>query len=343
MKPANLSWSALLLVAGAAGACGPAAGPPTMMITTPLEAEPPRPPGRVVAAGSTSPALESVRDERFSRRAPRATALLIVEVQGLESLYRATPMASPDRPKLLRRLAENYAELALAAERELAQQALATAARSPSLDRRVTAARAEAIAHYQILDDEYPRWCAVPSAGDPATGTGCADEVLYYLGLTAERAGQLDLARRSYLSVVQDHPQSRFIPAAYLAFGELFRAEADKDRSKLPLARQAYLEVVTYPPPENHVYGYAQYRLAEVHALEGDDPEALSCLVKAVLHARASGDGTGLADAARRELVAVYARAGDPAKARAFFAQVASSAEELEAMEKELSRRRQAP
>src|SRR5262249_23066540 len=45
------------------------------------------------------------RDERRNRLAARAKALLITEIQGLESLFASTPKSNPDRPKLMRRLA----------------------------------------------------------------------------------------------------------------------------------------------------------------------------------------------------------------------------------------------
>ena len=50
----------------------------------------------------------------------RIKALLVQELEGLERLLRVTPKNSPDRPRLLRRLAEGYAELAALAARDKA-------------------------------------------------------------------------------------------------------------------------------------------------------------------------------------------------------------------------------
>ena len=58
------------------------------------------------------------RDERKSRLQARARALLVTEIQGLESLFRTTPKNAPDRPQLARRLAEDYVELERAAFRD---------------------------------------------------------------------------------------------------------------------------------------------------------------------------------------------------------------------------------
>jgi hypothetical protein len=48
-------------------------------------------------------------------------SLLILELQRLEQVLQVTPRKAPDRPILLRRLAEGYAELAALAERTRAQ------------------------------------------------------------------------------------------------------------------------------------------------------------------------------------------------------------------------------
>ena len=58
------------------------------------------------------------RDERRNRLAARAAALLVTEIQGLESLFASTPKNAPDRPQLMRRLAEDYVELESAAFRD---------------------------------------------------------------------------------------------------------------------------------------------------------------------------------------------------------------------------------
>src|SRR5512142_3308569 len=48
------------------------------------------------------------RDTRETRLKARARALLITEIQGLERLFKQTKKNSPDRPQLLRRMAEGY-------------------------------------------------------------------------------------------------------------------------------------------------------------------------------------------------------------------------------------------
>jgi len=307
--------SSLVALAALAAACAPepqpptialggtASPPPVVAIAAPAAApEPPHrgqwkgpidrappddvgPPGAPVALPVAAPGLkpDMVRDPRLGARLPRPFALLVAEIQALESLFKVVPPASPDRPKLILRLAEGYAELEAAAARE------------PPHARSVTPARHEAIARYDRLLQEYPSWCGRPNASDPSKGAGCGDEALYYLGLELERDGDVMGARKAYFRVVQSWPLSRFIPGAYLAFGEMFLAESDQDPSKLPLAQQSYLQVLKYPPPDNVVYGYAQLQLGRVHLSKGDRAQAARAFKAAIqwanTHPTALGGG----------------------------------------------------
>jgi TolA-binding protein len=327
-----LNLLSLALLAGCDPAEVPPATTPTVEIasaSSPPEVATPKAPVAVaVAVTPKESGVEALRDERRLLARPRA--LLTAEVQALESLFGATPTSSPDRPKLLRRLAETHVELAAASARE------------PGGEKAAAQARASAMKHYRRLASEYPRWCMTTPA-DPTQATGCSDEVLYYLALEAERGRELDTARKAYLELIQMWPASHFVPHAYFAFGELFLGEAAGDPSKLSLAEQSYVQVIKYPPPGNGLYGFAQYRLAQVYARKGDYARALSNFVKAAEHAKTYGDRGKLGAAALHEAVAAYARAGDPAQARAFFGRLTSSPEELEALLSELATMTGAP
>ncbi len=204
------------------------------------------------------------RDDR--RMPPRVLALLVTEIQGLESLFQATPASSPDRPLLVRRLAEDYVELGKAASTSVPVPS-GGGAKTLRSARVSTAARArkEAIRHYTTLLDGY-------SAGP--TPYAQLDEVAYYLAYEHERAGDRVSARRFYLDLIMHWPGSRFVPKAYLAFGDMFFDEAMTDASKWDVAGTAYAKVLAAPPPANEAYGYAWYRLAYVVANKGDRARA---------------------------------------------------------------------
>ena len=275
------------------------------------------------------------RDERRNRLAARSRQLLVTEIQGLESLYTSTPKNAPDRPKLMRRLAEGYVELESAAFRDKTEsgmkadeakkknpaQAAGFTAEAGKADKILGAARQAAIKNYTNLKDQYPKWCQNNNASNPAQSTGCTDEVLYYLAYEYEQALNLDQARKVYLELIQSWPNSKFIPNAYLAFGELFFNEAQGDPTKWALAEQSYSEVIKYPAPENKVWGYAHYKLGYVYWNKGDFARAMSELKKTIDYGTQYSslpNAEQLATSARRDIIPIYALAGDPKRAYDF-------------------------
>lgn len=243
-------WLLLALSAIPEAACAPSSDParaeppiqpliigksPPMPIATSNEPTAPDDDPRATGAPTTALAVPA-RDPRLARGRQRARALIVTELQALENLFAATPSTSPDRPALVRRLAEDYAELSRSTD-------------GPTS----TSAHHGALRYYEMLVNEYPRSPQV-------------DEAWYYAGLEYELAGNLPKARRAYFELIRTSPQSKLIPLAYFAFGEMFNAEAVSDPSKNDLAIAAYTEVLKYPPSGNPVYDDAQRRMGEVNA-----------------------------------------------------------------------------
>ena len=115
---------------------------------------------------------------------------------------------------------------------------------------------------------------------------------------------------------------SKYIPNAYLAFGELFFNEAMGDPTKWDPAKQAYIKVIAKPPPDNKVYGYAWYKLAYVFWNQGDFPKALNAFKKTIDYGTTYAqlpNASKLADSARKDVIPVYALAGSPTDAYNFF------------------------
>jgi tetratricopeptide (TPR) repeat protein len=208
-----------------------AGAPPPIRIGTreTADEEPP-----LAKAPSPADPIDPARDLRKSAASPRKAALLDTEMSALERLLAATPAGATDRPALLRRVAESASELGYARERD--------ATGDPR------AARARAIDAYETLLRDYPSYAQ-------------RDEADYYLGLERERAGDVSKARRAYYELIANSPQSKYVPLAYFAFGEMFYREGASDPSKLDLARQAYVEVTKYPAPANTVHDLAKERI----------------------------------------------------------------------------------
>jgi tetratricopeptide (TPR) repeat protein len=253
---------------------------PTPPVPSSLPLATPEPPA---ATTTTTLDLETlVRDPRKSRARPRVRALVVTELQGLETLFAATPQTSPDRLNIVRRLAEDYVELESAAESEattLAEEG-SRSMHAVQAEQVRAAARKKAIDHYALLVAEYPR--------DPQL-----DTTLYHLGLEHERANDRPNARKVYYDLIRTHPNSKLVAFAYLAFGELFFREAEDDPSKNDLAAQAYEEVLKYPAPTNYAYGYAAYKLAFVRTRQGNMAEAGRAFRRAADYAKAYPDRPG--------------------------------------------------
>lgn len=227
------------------------------------------------------------RDPRATRAHLRPRALLITEITNIERLHASMGKNALDRPRLMRRLAETYVELEATARRDELEAAAhgeslratdpgAAASEDEAARKSAKIAKAsqkQAIEHYEKLRLEYPKWCQYPANQPKAKG--CVDEVLYYLGLEYERAGDPAKARAMYLELVENWKQSSFLPLAYVGFGEMFYGEASLgDRARWPLAGNSYAEVLKYDPPANAAWGFAALRLAQTRAAVGEIGEA---------------------------------------------------------------------
>jgi tetratricopeptide (TPR) repeat protein len=276
----------------------------------------PQNPSEAMAAGQ--------RDERKNRLQARARKLLITEITGLEGLYGTTRKKSPDRPQLVRRLAEGYVELESAANRDKIQAEIDADDAKKKKDKTkydksrgeagkakkvLDSARQNAIKFYNVMKKDYPNYSKI-------------DEVLYYLAYEYEQAADLDNARKVYFELIQKAPKSKYIPNAYLAFGELFFQEAMGDPSKWALSAEAYKQVLKYPPPDNKVWGYAHYKLGYVYWNTGDYAKAIQEFKETIEFGDKYADQPNAAQlqkAARKDMIPVYAVSGKPEKAYNFF------------------------
>ncbi|MFO0591392.1 MAG: hypothetical protein U0441_27840 [Polyangiaceae bacterium] len=153
---------------------------------------------------------------------------------------------------------------------------------------------------------------------DPAKAKGLD---VYRDALEAERAQKLDLARRNYLKLIQNYPDSTLIPAAYFAFGEMFRREAVGDPSKASLAEQSYAEVIKYPAGKGSLWTVTQYRMGQVF-LASKPEKALSVFMKAAKSAQQNPDDGCVTEASAAALegsAAAFAEAGQPDKCVTFY------------------------
>ncbi len=201
------------------------------------------------AAGAISPytPVNPIRDPRTRKAGARSPALLKMELQNLLALFEATPKASPDRSILAFRTAEVASELCHASEKDRAF------------------ARQKALFFYKIIAEDYANAC-------PPEKKGCADEALYYLGLEIEMSGRMDDARKVYLRLIREYPQSRYVSYAYFAFGEYYFEAAKNERRDFALAEQVYEKAVSLN--DSVIAPESLLRLLELAQMQEDSKKA---------------------------------------------------------------------
>jgi len=253
------------------------------------------------------------RDQRRQAAKDKAAKLLISEIAQLEELWKATSKNAADRVQLARRLAETYVELENASFREKTEADIKKdQAAADKAKKTLEGARLNAIKYYKVVANEYKTYPQL-------------DEVLYYLAYEYEQGQNLDEARKVYLQLINETPQSKYIPNAYLAFGELFFNEGQTDPSKFELAKQSYAKVLEYPEAQNKVFGYALYKMGYVHWNLGEREnfgKALDFFKKTIEYGDRHASEPGVAALqknARKDIVPVYALVGKPGEAYGFF------------------------
>ncbi len=172
--------------------------------------------------------------------------------------------------------------------------------------------QADAIARYRQIVKKYPTYPRM-------------DEVLYFLGHNLWDDNKEKDALGIYKLLVQRYPQSKYVPDAYLAFGEYYFNNSKGQRPELMKALAAYKKAASFP--ENKVYLYSLYKEGWCYYNLADFPQALDMFKSVILYADlassvSSGNKLRLAKDARRDYVLAYSRYGNPLAAKEDFEKV---------------------
>jgi tetratricopeptide (TPR) repeat protein len=161
------------------------------------------------------------------------------------------------------------------------------------------------------------------------------DEVLFFLAHNLMDLNEEKKALIAYGKLVKDYPKSRFVPDAYLAFGEYYFNNSKGRRDWLLKALEAYKSAANYP--ESAIYGFALYKQGWCHFNLTDYARAMDLFKATVLYGEfqgatalekqggAKGKNTLIREA-RNDYVRAYERAGlEPQGAKENFSTVASN------------------
>ncbi|GAC1606604.1 MAG: hypothetical protein NVS4B10_20990 [Myxococcales bacterium] len=170
--------------------------------------------------------------------------------------------------------------------------------------RRSDAARAEALAVYRALLADQPRYPR-------------KDELLFVVGYDLDESGDKAGALQTYQRLVAEHPESRFVPDAWVQIGEHYFAANDLAR-----ARSAYEQAARGAKAK--IYAFALYKLAWCDYNAGDVRGAIDKFQRVVAYAQAQDvdarrDRIQLAGEALQDLVLAFARADEIDSAVAYF------------------------
>jgi len=175
------------------------------------------------------------------------------------------------------------------------------------------------------------------------------DEVLFFLGRNLMEAGEERKALAAYKRLVEKYPKSKYLPDAYLAFGEYYFNNSKGKRDQLDKALENYKKAASFP--DSQIYAFALYKQAWCYYNLSDFQRAMDQFKAVVLYGElaatknaakkaeggAKSSKSTLIKEARSDYVRAYSQIGSPQDARADFSNVASNPEDRFTMLKQLA------
>lgn len=266
---------------------------------------------------------------------------LMTEIVALEQQLAKTKVTSDKHVTIARRLAESYYELERLKQNEALDLQTKIVMKEKSKQSAATERTAQTKAIglrdksqkrvtelYQMIIDKHDDYAKL-------------DEVMYYLAyeyeqqkatdpndkaqIKAERESK-EKALSTYLMLIKKRPKSKFVSAAYIAYGDLYFEDALNGKIDWKIPLEAYDRVIqSGDPPDNKQWGYAQYKKGFIYWNLGQYKDAVTAFKKAIEFGTKFSDlpkAPQIADEARKELVPVYAEYGKASEAYGFFSSI---------------------
>ena len=149
------------------------------------------------------------------------------------------------------------------------------------------------------------------------------DEVVYSLAYNLDEEKKSAEALVYYRKLIKNHPDSKFIPDGWLAFGEFYFNEGNVDK-----ALASFKKILKFP--NSRIYGFALYRIGWCYYNIGEFPNSLK-MFKMVIELGKAGtkkhqkSRITLQKEARKDFVLVYSHVGTAKKAKSYFSRVGRS------------------
>ena len=265
------------------------------------------------------------------------------QIEQLKRLLKATDPTDPEYADLLFRLADHflekkayfelqsgslYEQIYVAEEKGQKKKAKQLKAKQKNFDKKAKEASGQAVKLYKAL------------VSSPALSKyKRIDEALYFYAFELGQLGREAEMKDAYVKLIQDYPNSQYIPNAYLSFADYYFG-----KQQIGDALRLYEKVITFK--DSPVYAYALYKMGWCHLNPVGTAEPRYDLslqyfvntVKATIEGRAGSEGNAkqLRRDARRDLVQAYAQVGKVSAAYSFFKKIGDGPKKDEDMSRKM-------
>ncbi len=281
--------------------------------------------------------VKDITKSAFTRkREKKKVDLLKKEIQLIKRLASQTSNDNPEKAEILKRLADAYKsffdqlnflareldeKIFSAKQQGNKKTAAKMLAQQKALDKKAEDYRKKAIQAYVEIRNNFPDYPVY-------------DEILFAIAYEIDQMAQAlsykekdkkskyrERARIFYQELIRNYPRSRFIPHAWMAFGEYYFHEAkDVDR-----AMKAYEKVVEWGEENNPNYVVAMYYQAWCLFNMQEFKKTINQFNEVIQYAENNPEhreAQVVAGRSRMEMVDSYSKIGNPSQAWEFFKKI---------------------
>lgn len=265
------------------------------------------------------------------KREKKKVDILKKELALLKRLAKQTPNDNPEKGEVLKRIADAYKsfydqlnymaremdeKIFQATKKNQTQKAAKLKAQQKKLDDMAREHREMAIKAYVEIRNNFPNY---PDYDEILFAIAYEiDQLAAEIDAKSKKAAYRERARVFYQELIRNYPRSRFIPHAWMAFGEYYFHEAkDVDR-----AMKAYKKVVEWGEENNPNYVIAMYYEAWCLFNVQEFQKTINQFIKVIEYATSNPENReaqAVAKRSRLELVSAFSKVGNPSQAWKFF------------------------
>jgi hypothetical protein len=277
----------------------------------------------------------AIIESAFKRkREKKKIDILKREILLLKRLASSTPDDNPEKAEILKRIADAYKDfydqlnyMARDLEEKIfqakkkgdKQKAAKLKAQQKKLDNMAREHRELSIKAYVEIRNKFPDY---PDYDEILFAIAYEiDQLAAEIEEKSKKAAYRERARVFYQELIRNYPRSRFIPHAWMAFGEFYFHEAmDVDR-----AMKAYQKVVEWGEENNPNYVIAMYYQAWCLFNMQEFQKTINQFVRVINYSEDNPEhkeAKSVAKRARMELVDAFSKIGNPTQSWEFFQRV---------------------